>query len=115
MIRRPPRSTLFPYTTLFRSVLRPLVQRGELAHEPPLRWALVDRRDQRQRLVVGRDRPADLAELAAVLDPREGEQRQDDDLVDDLERVDDPEPRDRPPVVQAEEFVGIAGRRLGRP
>src|SRR2546427_9092831 len=23
MIRRPPRSTLFPYTTLFRSVLRP--------------------------------------------------------------------------------------------
>src|SRR2546427_5799666 len=27
MIRRPPRSTLFPYTTLFRSVL-PLVDRG---------------------------------------------------------------------------------------
>src|SRR3712207_9280752 len=25
MIRRPPRSTLFPYTTLFRSVLMPLV------------------------------------------------------------------------------------------
>src|SRR5262245_63268311 len=25
MIRRPPRSTLFPYTTLFRSVLRPKV------------------------------------------------------------------------------------------
>src|SRR5437660_7290392 len=24
MIRRPPRSTLFPYTTLFRSVFRPL-------------------------------------------------------------------------------------------
>src|SRR5258707_11368797 len=24
MIRRPPRSTLFPYTTLFRSVLNPL-------------------------------------------------------------------------------------------
>src|SRR3712207_7856258 len=24
MIRRPPRSTLFPYTTLFRSILRPL-------------------------------------------------------------------------------------------
>src|SRR3712207_8026864 len=27
MIRRPPRSTLFPYTTLFRSVLAPLGQR----------------------------------------------------------------------------------------
>src|SRR3712207_7541092 len=26
MIRRPPRSTLFPYTTLFRSVLRPEVR-----------------------------------------------------------------------------------------
>src|SRR2546426_5605922 len=30
MIRRPPRSTLFPYTTLFRSVLP-----GEVAHEVP--------------------------------------------------------------------------------
>src|SRR3712207_7665766 len=28
MIRRPPRSTLFPYTTLFRSVLSPLVRRA---------------------------------------------------------------------------------------
>src|SRR2546421_11737871 len=30
MIRRPPRSTLFPYTTLFRSRLRILVCRTEL-------------------------------------------------------------------------------------
>src|SRR3712207_8494247 len=29
MIRRPPRSTLFPYTTLFRSVLRLLSERRE--------------------------------------------------------------------------------------
>src|SRR5204862_4725145 len=28
MLRRPPRSTLFPYTTLFRSVLRPVPGRG---------------------------------------------------------------------------------------
>src|SRR3712207_8767242 len=28
MIRRPPRSTLFPYTTLFRSVRRVLVRHG---------------------------------------------------------------------------------------
>src|SRR3712207_8439083 len=28
MIRRPPRSTLFPYTTLFRSRERPQVERG---------------------------------------------------------------------------------------
>src|SRR2546426_7597791 len=37
MIRRPPRSTLFPYTTLFRSVLRPLPQPHaravEVAHD----------------------------------------------------------------------------------
>src|SRR3712207_6972630 len=35
MIRRPPRSTLFPYTTLFRSSTRPavaLAERRELDH-----------------------------------------------------------------------------------
>src|SRR3712207_8356972 len=33
MIRRPPRSTLFPYTTLFRSALgRRVAERRELAH-----------------------------------------------------------------------------------
>src|SRR6267143_4246436 len=43
MIRRPPRSTLFPYTTLFRSaqealgeLLQPLVARGAGAIENPL-------------------------------------------------------------------------------
>src|SRR6266480_4173806 len=30
MIRRPPRSTLFPYTTLFRSLRRPRGSRGRL-------------------------------------------------------------------------------------
>src|SRR3712207_8251097 len=30
MIRRPPRSTLFPYTTLFRSASFPMAQRKEL-------------------------------------------------------------------------------------
>src|SRR3712207_8142907 len=29
MIRRPPRSTLFPYTTLFRSANKPILQNGE--------------------------------------------------------------------------------------
>src|SRR3712207_7468334 len=32
MIRRPPRSTLFPYTTLFRSDLRGTDHRGPNAH-----------------------------------------------------------------------------------
>src|SRR2546430_5078188 len=37
MIRRPPRSTLFPYTTLFRSLLEPLGSGGELRHRRLLR------------------------------------------------------------------------------
>src|SRR2546430_14430204 len=48
MIRRPPRSTLFPYTTLFRSILVPqLVHLGEAAPA-----------DQALHLVLGTE-PAD--------------------------------------------------------
>src|SRR2546422_7479195 len=32
MIRRPPRSTLFPYTTLFRSTLKNALSSGKPAH-----------------------------------------------------------------------------------
>src|SRR5258708_20346951 len=35
MIRRPPRSTLFPYTTLFRSLLRDRRERRARAHPRP--------------------------------------------------------------------------------
>src|ERR1035438_5370588 len=35
MIRRPPRSTLFPYTTLFRSGLSPLRHRRQIPYWPP--------------------------------------------------------------------------------
>src|SRR3989442_3596998 len=35
MIRRPPRSTLFPYTTLFRSERRPRAERAGLRPEDP--------------------------------------------------------------------------------
>src|SRR3989441_11137256 len=35
MIRRPPRSTLFPYTTLFRSLVEALVRRGHASRVPP--------------------------------------------------------------------------------
>src|SRR3989449_8553605 len=40
MIRRPPRSTLFPYTTLFRSVELGEGQARELAHGPEVEEAL---------------------------------------------------------------------------
>src|SRR3989449_11443406 len=43
MIRRPPRSTLFPYTTLFRSHV--LALGNELPPAPPLGMAGVDRDD----------------------------------------------------------------------
>src|SRR5256885_11720297 len=59
MIRRPPRSTLFPYTTLFRSepVLRRALQR--LRHRPHAhaRVPLPSRRRKRLHAVLGhRDR-----------------------------------------------------------
>src|SRR2546429_4600780 len=55
MIRRPPRSTLFPYTTLFRS-RRPACPRAHspvhrttlVAHPPPRRfWTHLDRKSTR--------------------------------------------------------------------
>src|SRR3712207_9239070 len=50
MIRRPPRSTLFPYTTLFRSPLHKLFGRA-LRGSPPGRLRGFD--EGRQRLQVG--------------------------------------------------------------
>src|SRR2546422_4076659 len=45
MIRRPPRSTLFPYTTLFRSPVGPAVHGRDLlqpVHVEPVQLAAVD-------------------------------------------------------------------------
>src|SRR3712207_6919807 len=47
MIRRPPRSTLFPYTTLFRSQRR------------RLRWLYGDQLEWTARMVVLSERPED--------------------------------------------------------
>src|SRR3712207_7257566 len=65
MIRRPPRSTLFPYTTLFRSVRQLRVGRRVGCHR-------ADRRDA-ERVAVGwrlgeRERTDRTAAAAAVLD-----------------------------------------------
>src|SRR3989449_7080343 len=60
MIRRPPRSTLFPYTTLFRSRLRALAQVAEkeaqnaLARSRRRRHVLVDRRQRGLRQEDGK-------------------------------------------------------------
>src|SRR3712207_8849632 len=47
MIRRPPRSTLFPYTTLFRSTIRAGIGTLRSLRFGPTRNALVDIGDQR--------------------------------------------------------------------
>src|SRR3712207_8873594 len=49
MIRRPPRSTLFPYTTLFRSLLLAVIVKAELDAAEPLRErALIEARETRR-------------------------------------------------------------------
>src|SRR3712207_8274892 len=62
MIRRPPRSTLFPYTTLFRSDVRRRPSRG--------------RRPARGRRRVGGVRRADAASTGGAARPRTPERRE---------------------------------------
>src|SRR3712207_7821895 len=82
MIRRPPRSTLFPYTTLFRSPPHPyrdLIQRvvehngllrtvGEGWEDPvgPSRMSVDVRRDHNQAFLRVEEPGADLQELVRV-------------------------------------------------
>src|SRR2546430_8146925 len=61
MIRRPPRSTLFPYTTLFRS-------RGDLPRHLAVGAKRRDERANDQQARVAHQ-PSDLAEATDVLDP----------------------------------------------
>src|SRR5437667_8584934 len=43
MIRRPPRSTLFPYTTLFRSLSQCALElRGVVQHDTPVQLAIAE-------------------------------------------------------------------------
>src|SRR2546422_11648847 len=67
MIRRPPRSTLFPYTTLFRSIIGLTIR----ANGAPLSW----RRDPRDMYAISVTVPRGAAHLDIALDtglPTEG-------------------------------------------
>src|SRR3712207_8516473 len=66
MIRRPPRSTLFPYTTLFRS--EEGAQAGGGAHGLlEAGWERIgERTDERQSVVVGRNHIGRLIESALI-------------------------------------------------
>src|SRR5258705_8620077 len=49
MIRRPPRSTLFPYTTLFRSLSDPVGEEEEPDRQPEVPRVLGERAEQRHQ------------------------------------------------------------------
>src|SRR5689334_24452269 len=67
MIRRPPRSTLFPYTTLFRSEGQAIKRRRQHAEDEHARIA-----DEEQRLeMTRRTIQTELGEQATRLDQRE--------------------------------------------
>src|SRR2546425_11509422 len=72
MIRRPPRSTLFPYTTLFRSVSNDYVFR--IAHAYPDRlWPGVSINPQRRDAIEELDRGVEAgAKLVKVLPNTQG-------------------------------------------
>src|SRR5258708_19540886 len=71
MIRRPPRSTLFPYTTLFRSRLDAVAElKDERSPREELRAGLADAFDLQRltaRVSTGRASPRDLAAVDRTL------------------------------------------------
>src|SRR2546425_7437207 len=86
MIRRPPRSTLFPYTTLFRSIplqgLEPRVRLGDAAHQ---------RQEHAERVLGGGD---DVAVRRVADHDAPAGARLDVDVVHaDARAPDDPEAR----------------------
>src|SRR2546425_4193884 len=80
MIRRPPRSTLFPYTTLFRSIQLPIVvehpdevswhrrllAKGEVDHGKQWPFALIDGAEEK-RLHRSEEHTSELQSLAYLV------------------------------------------------
>src|SRR5258708_36783974 len=94
MIRRPPRSTLFPYTTLFRSVVhgfeavevehrerrRRVARALETLHHHLVERTSVEESRRRVALGVRLDRAVVLAVGAVQQHEADGEERERDDL-----------------------------------
>src|SRR2546422_11723900 len=70
MIRRPPRSTLFPYTTLFRSRASTASRQALLSHGPDRGLERGERLVQDRVRVAGADQGARPVEVHAVQDER---------------------------------------------
>ena len=68
--------------------------------------------DHRNALALHGHRPARLAQLAAVLDPRKRDERQDDDLGHDRDAPAHPVEEDGVPVERARQRVRVAEARL---
>src|SRR2546423_9642559 len=67
MIRRPPRSTLFPYTTLFRSLGGSHERRG-LGNVPPTVWIHRNRRQLvKERVGRSEEHTSELQSLAYLV------------------------------------------------
>src|SRR3712207_9248081 len=78
MIRRPPRSTLFPYTTLFRSAVAVDAVAQDDERPPPLVLLELLARGEQQRVVearedAGREAVQRAAQLQTALRPVEQE------------------------------------------
>src|SRR2546430_7271944 len=56
MIRRPPRSTLFPYTTLFRSLFVDVVRGAFFGYATWLTWLLLDKIGSQRMAIVEEER-----------------------------------------------------------
>src|SRR3712207_93605 len=79
MIRRPPRSTLFPYPTLFRSVrLTPVIEARPYLHSEAHRPAH-DTQQSHQPVAVGRPALDDRHEVDHLADPVGGHEPRDQD------------------------------------
>src|SRR3712207_9446077 len=69
MIRRPPRSTLFPYTTLFRSEARRILDEARKQGEAQRERTKQEAREEGERIIqrareeIGRERDAALREV----------------------------------------------------
>src|SRR5437667_2903019 len=96
MIRRPPRSTLFPYTTLFRSVYSGTLKKGETIYNPRSR-----KRERVSRLMmiqgserkdVDQDFSGDIAALVGLRNIWTGDTLCDEDFEVTLEPPTFPEP-----------------------
>src|SRR2546430_13904004 len=70
MIRRPPRSTLFPYTTLFRSLLRPAsyTRLGTQSPVKDLYWLLVRGTTERRPMRTSGESLKSLLDLICAKD-----------------------------------------------